>query len=1282
MASPSLQASTPVHLHPLSPDELPPSRGRRSRTPQEAGNAETSTRPQNNYFSLKAQLEKLGDAETNPPNHGTPHPTWDGSVRGYGKLQTRESMNGEQEVERRPSTASLSALWQRSPHHTPQPPRFVVAPPYDTNFLIPPSPVLHPTTSHSLISEGGLPELSSPIATQVLTTKWHDYSDEAIQSAISRLSGMESPSDADNHPYHTALRILSSALHNVYRTRLELEASRKLLEEKQVASKKRAEALLEELQQSERDVARRVIQSIFVDDDVSREDIERQESLSSLKTSLTEALEDQVPLTQSAPDDSTTPSAPITFSTSRRATLQSVSQPGISEVLTSQDDAPVSAVRVEAPADSVEEASGTHTLAAQTKHDKASIGEWMGTWLQRGKPKHHRAVSVLTIKEEETTSKESSRDPSPNHDAAAEVPNPPISAPAQRPGRRKAGRSVFETLGISILNPTASSTTASKHRKQVKAAPLPSPSHPSAGHPRLPLAGASPVLSTIPIPTPVAPQLAVSPDPAETKTETSTTQSPSLSEDKRLPQGSSLRAIAHATRVMTSDPSSILVDQGHGTGSLIRKLALELVQNARNEHLSFREAPKSRERKERKEGKSDGGQQVVARATLSPGEGFDVSASLTRALNAQGTVVRKSRSKTGSLLTSSFTSPFLGALIPQPQRKATLGTDVPSKSGTEQSSSSSRQATTSVPPQPAAKKPGSVPLESIIPAVAKPPTQYLSQRYTPLTAPNFHFIIPLSNAATRFSVYHDDEGKQPLTDRYGFIYDISQYDVLLLTRAKECGNTAPACLTGVKIADRKESNSWPDEDDESQQNVIYIVKGACECDGSGSSPPPSDLPDTGGGKSASSSPPPAGSGSSSRRSRGASPVSSSSRRRSATLSSTAGVPSAPTSMAAPSLTSILAVSASTPRHACANTIHRLLEDLTKIHDQRQNIKRKEWDAFVKQRMKVKIAKSSMTPATTVSSIGGAAALLGLGTTDEEEELLHSEGLIGFAQLGLSTNRDERKEFDKLVRGGIPLAYRSKLWMECSGGLEMREPGLFADLLAQVDTHELVTTEIEKDVGRTMPLNVFFGGDGAGVDKLRRVLTAYSRRNAAVGYCQGMNLVTSTLLLVHADEEEAFWVLSAIIERTLPEDFFSPSLLPSRACPLVLLDYVQEFLPKLHAHLSNLGVDLAAICFSWFLSLFTDCLPIETLFRVWDVFLVDGLDVLFRIALGILHSNEQELLQCESISAVYVALENLPTRMWQPEKLLQLESELRSIVSHADLVKRREAHVAVLKRLMS
>ena len=77
--------------------------------------------------------------------------------------------------------------------------------------------------------------------------------------------------------------------------------------------------------------------------------------------------------------------------------------------------------------------------------------------------------------------------------------------------------------------------------------------------------------------------------------------------------------------------------------------------------------------------------------------------------------------------------------------------------------------------------------------------------------------------------------------------------------------------------------------------------------------------------------------------------------------------------------------------------------------------------------------------------------------------------------------------------------------------------------------------------------------------------------------------------------------------------------------------------------------------------------IQTLFRVWDVFLVDGLDVLFRIALGILRNNESELLGCASIPTVYVALENLPTRMWEADKLLQVRSLITIDVFGTDFV---------------
>ena len=52
-------------------------------------------------------------------------------------------------------------------------------------------------------------------------------------------------------------------------------------------------------------------------------------------------------------------------------------------------------------------------------------------------------------------------------------------------------------------------------------------------------------------------------------------------------------------------------------------------------------------------------------------------------------------------------------------------------------------------------------------------------------------------------------------------------------------------------------------------------------------------------------------------------------------------------------------------------------------------------------------------------------------------------------------------------------------------------------------------------------------------------------------------------------------------------------------------------------------------------------------------MVDGVDVLFRVALSILKMSEAELLNCQSISSVYIALESLPTRMWLVDMLLQV-----------------------------
>lgn len=243
-----------------------------------------------------------------------------------------------------------------------------------------------------------------------------------------------------------------------------------------------------------------------------------------------------------------------------------------------------------------------------------------------------------------------------------------------------------------------------------------------------------------------------------------------------------------------------------------------------------------------------------------------------------------------------------------------------------------------------------------------------------------------------------------------------------------------------------------------------------------------------------------------------------------------------------------------------------------------------------------------------------------------------------------------------------MSYRAEVWSECSGARDLLVPGEYAEILSvHADDQSPVMAEIEKDVSRTFPGNVFFGGDGPGVAKLRRVLTAYSWHNPAVGYCQGMNMLVATLLLTYTDEEQAFWVLHCMVERLLPPDFYAPSLLGSRADQAVLSDLVRTHVPRVTAHLESLGVDLTVITFGWFLSLFTDCLPVETLFRVWDVFFVEGHDVLFRVALAIIKLNETELVACEGVSELFKVVSGMTGRLWSADKLIALQHGYKGIV---------------------
>ena len=259
-SSSTVAATTPIHLsHPLSIEPTQgSSRNRRSRGRQGSDASRTAS----SYFPPKSQLQPDDASLTNGA-------TWDGSVRGFGGRNINRLRGRDHDV----SVSPVSSIWDRSASR--QAPVIVVEQPNSShNFNTPNLP--RRSIPFQLHKE--YLSLDKNATSEVLTTRWHKQSDQAIQSTISKLNFHDPSSDAARYPYHAVLRILSSALSNMRKVYEALEDDLALLQEKEAARKERADQLLRELPPSERDIARRILQSLFPDDDENIHQIQRRQS--------------------------------------------------------------------------------------------------------------------------------------------------------------------------------------------------------------------------------------------------------------------------------------------------------------------------------------------------------------------------------------------------------------------------------------------------------------------------------------------------------------------------------------------------------------------------------------------------------------------------------------------------------------------------------------------------------------------------------------------------------------------------------------------------------------------------------------------------------------------------------------------------------------------------------------------------------------------------------------------------------------------------------------------
>lgn len=362
----------------------------------------------------------------------------------------------------------------------------------------------------------------------------------------------------------------------------------------------------------------------------------------------------------------------------------------------------------------------------------------------------------------------------------------------------------------------------------------------------------------------------------------------------------------------------------------------------------------------------------------------------------------------------------------------------------------------------------------------------------------------------------------------------------------------------------------------------------------------------------------------------------------------------------------------------------LLEQLSDVHDSLQREKTVRWNDFLR---KVRAERKREGEAAIAAATAAAEARFERPAMILPETRVADGEFIGISNLGNKgkVGRAKWNEFKNLVLGGIPVAYRAKVWSECSGATALRIPGYYDDLVAQTGDEDdaAVVSQIKMDIHRTLTDNIFFR-KGPGVEKLNEVLLAYARRNKDVGYCQGMNLIAANLLLIMPSAEDAFWILTSIIENILPHGYYDHSLMSSRADQQVLRQYVCTVLPRLSAHLDTMSIELEALTFQWFLSVFTDCLCAEALFRVWDVVLCtnDGSTFLFQVALALLKLNEGNLLQRNTPAGVYTYISHHMTEhAISIDGLMQASEGLRKLVRREDVEARRAKVIQAERDLM-
>uniref|UniRef100_A0A452V5J2 Growth hormone regulated TBC protein 1 n=1 Tax=Ursus maritimus TaxID=29073 RepID=A0A452V5J2_URSMA len=222
---------------------------------------------------------------------------------------------------------------------------------------------------------------------------------------------------------------------------------------------------------------------------------------------------------------------------------------------------------------------------------------------------------------------------------------------------------------------------------------------------------------------------------------------------------------------------------------------------------------------------------------------------------------------------------------------------------------------------------------------------------------------------------------------------------------------------------------------------------------------------------------------------------------------------------------------------------------------------------------------------------------------------------------------------RYIRKGVPLEHRARVWMGVSGAQAQMDqnPGYYQRLL-QGERRDRLEEAI-----RT--------GEPPGIVMLERkpdspcgtVGPCFGSRSQG-SCCRGsLGLVfrkglSATALLPswrRGGQGHRAWV-SALVRVA---DYYSPAMLGLKTDQEVLGELVRTKLPAVAALMDGHGVLWTLVVSRWFICLFVDILPVETVLRIWDCLFNEGSKIIFRVALTLIKQHQAFILEASSVADI-------------------------------------------------